>query len=49
MADMTELVGSQQWIDKAAKPVEKAVHGLFESEGGRVATGPGWATRCTLS
>ncbi|HTL43184.1 MAG TPA: Rieske 2Fe-2S domain-containing protein [Vicinamibacterales bacterium] len=37
MADMTELVGSQQWIDKAAKPVEKAVHGLFESEGGRVA------------
>ena len=35
MSDIAELVGSQKWIDGAAKPVERAVHGLFESEGGR--------------
>jgi nitrite reductase/ring-hydroxylating ferredoxin subunit/uncharacterized membrane protein len=36
MAEIAELVGSQKWIDQAAKPVEKAVHSLFESDGGRV-------------
>jgi nitrite reductase/ring-hydroxylating ferredoxin subunit/uncharacterized membrane protein len=37
MSEIAELVGSQEWIDSAAKPVENAVHGLFESEGGRTA------------
>lgn len=35
MAEIAELVGSQKWIDGAAKPVEQAVHGLFESDAGR--------------
>src|SRR5690349_584061 len=35
MPEIAELVGSQKWIDGVAKPVEQAVHGLFESERGR--------------
>ena len=35
MPEIAELVGSQKWIDGAAKPVEKAIHGLFESDAGR--------------
>ena len=37
MADIAEVVGSQIWIDGAAKPVEQAVAGLFESESARAA------------
>jgi nitrite reductase/ring-hydroxylating ferredoxin subunit/uncharacterized membrane protein len=36
MAEIAELVGSQKWIDEGAKPVEQAVHKLFESDSGRV-------------
>lgn len=36
MSDIAELVGSQTWIDRAAKPVDEAVQGLFEGDAGRV-------------
>jgi nitrite reductase/ring-hydroxylating ferredoxin subunit/uncharacterized membrane protein len=36
MPEIAELVGSQTWIDGAAKPVEEAVSGLFESDRGRI-------------
>jgi nitrite reductase/ring-hydroxylating ferredoxin subunit/uncharacterized membrane protein len=37
MSEIAEVVGSQEWIDTVAKPLEETVSKAFESERGRVA------------
>src|SRR6185295_9329990 len=33
--DVAELVGTQEWIDRAAKPLDEAVSAVFQGETGR--------------
>jgi nitrite reductase/ring-hydroxylating ferredoxin subunit/uncharacterized membrane protein len=35
MAEIAEVIGSQAWLDRAAKPVEKTVEQVFAGEAGR--------------
>jgi len=35
MKEVAELVGTQEWIDRAAKPLDEAVSAVFQGEAGR--------------
>ena len=35
MTEIAQVIGSQDWLDDIAKPVEKAVEKAFPGEGGR--------------